>query len=158
MGCCESCFPTKKYEPIVDKGRPPRDSSESFTRTTEEVEEDFDMNSSVFAGCEMMQKFTNKSSYDRRFVWLNIKSRTVHMSQYMTKERRHKEASLNDVTSVIYGPPLKSKIPINDKQCLTVHFRRGGGIDLLLPSEAECLLWFQTMNKICQSSEFFGRE
>ena len=90
-------------------------------------------------------------------MWLNLQTRTMHMSQHMTKERRHKEASLNDVTSVIYGPPTNSKIPLNDKHCLTVHFKRGGGIDLLLPSEADCLLWFNTLTKICQSSEFFDR-
>lgn len=59
---------------------------------------------------------------------------------------------------MIYGSPLKSKTPVNDKQCLTVHFRRGGGIDLMMSSEAECLLWFHTLNKVCQSSEFFGKE
>jgi hypothetical protein len=79
------------------------------------------------------------------------------MSQHMTKERRHKEASLNDVTSIIYGPPLKSKVPVNDKQCITVHFKRGGGIDLLLSSETDCLVWLAALNKICQSSESFGK-
>lgn len=136
-------------------------SREEFSPVTAEgegeLEQHFDLNSTVFTGSEMLQKFTNKSVYDRRFVWLNLKSRTIHMSQHMTKERRHKEASLNDVTSVIFGPPLKSKIPINDKQCLTVHFKKGGGIDLLLASEAECLLWFSVLNRICQSSEFYGQ-
>jgi hypothetical protein len=125
------------------------------TSAPELDEKDFDLTSPVFAGSDIQQKFTNKSSYDRRFVWLNIKSRSIHMSQHMTKDRRHKEASLADVTSVIFGPPLKSKLAINDKHSLTVHFKRGGGIDLLFSSESECLLWFHTLNKICQSSEFF---
>jgi hypothetical protein len=77
----------------------------------------------------MLQKFTNKSSYDKRyyvlpteiirlyipdaailehrFVWINLKTRTIHMSQHMTKERRHKEASLNDVTSVSQSVVLR---------------------------------------------------
>lgn len=44
-----------------------------------------------------------------RFVWINHETKTIHMSQYMTKERRHKEASLCDVTSIVAGPPVKKK-------------------------------------------------
>lgn len=59
----------------------------------------------------MEQKFTNKSSYDTRFIWVSLDARTIHMSQYMTKDRRHKEASLADVTSVVAGPPTKVSLP-----------------------------------------------
>ena len=36
-------------------------------RTADEVE-DFDLSSCVFTGTEMLQKFTNKSSYDKRCI------------------------------------------------------------------------------------------
>ena len=87
-------------------------SREKFTPVTAEGEGegelDLDLNSTLFTGSEMLQKFTNKSVYDRRCVWPNLMSRAIHMSQHMTKEKRNKEASLNDITSVmIIGPPLK---------------------------------------------------
>lgn len=72
------------------------------------------------------------------------------MSQYMTKDRRHKEASLSDVTSVVAGPPSKSKRAGGEPEglCLTVNFKRGGGIDLLFQSEQERNVWFTTLKKI----------
>ena len=54
------------------------------------------------------------------------------MSATAVKEKRHKEASLADVTDIIAGPPNKCKnlTPSHEKTCLTVQFKRGGGIDL----------------------------
>lgn len=73
------------------------------------------------------------------------------MSQHMTKERRHKEASLLDVTSVVAGPPVKRKTqPATDisDMCLTVNFKRGGGIDLQFKSMKERDLWYDTLTKL----------
>ena len=77
------------------------------------------------------------------------------MSQHMTKERRHKEASLSDVTSVVAGPPAKRKMEgiVNESDlCLTVNFKRGGGIDLEFKSKEERDCWYNTMLHIV--SEF----
>ena len=84
------------------------------------------------------------------------------MSQYMTKDRRHKEASLADVTSVVAGPPAKSKrnsvdnSDIPDANCLTINFKRGGGIDLIFKTEAERILWFSTLKKIILQNGSFS--
>lgn len=95
-----------------------------------------------------------------RFIWINLHSRTIHMSQYMTKDRRHKEASLTDVTTVVAGPPTKFKrgsavgsgsasaADLVATCCLTINFKRGGGIDLLFKTEEERNLWFTTLKKI----------
>ena len=53
----------------------------------------------------------------------------------MTKERRHKEASLSDVMSVVAGPPEKYKLVagesgLDESKCMSVKFVRGGGIDM----------------------------
>jgi len=78
------------------------------------------------------------------------------MSQHMTKERRHKEASLSDVTSVVAGPPAKKKAEgaaasVSDL-CLTVNFKRGGGIDLQFKSKSDRDCWYNTLLRIV--SEF----
>mmetsp|Transcript_13580 Transcript_13580/g.20382 ORF Transcript_13580/g.20382 Transcript_13580/m.20382 type:complete len:200 (-) Transcript_13580:161-760(-) len=108
----------------------------------------YDPNALPFKGCEVLQKFNNNQSYTKRYVWLNNSSRTIHMSQHMTKERRHKEASLADVTSVVAGPPVKKK-PEADcgiaDLCLTVNFKRGGGIDLQFKSKEERDSWYDTL-------------
>ncbi len=76
------------------------------------------------------------------------------MSQFFTKDRRHKEASLQDITSVVAGPPARYKKDgadgenIIDSKCLTINFKRGGGIDLVFKSEADRNLWFTTVKKI----------
>lgn len=115
----------------------------------------YDQNLAPFTGCEVLQKFNNNTAYNKRFVWLNSTSRTIHMSQHMTKERRHKEASLSDVTSVVAGPPAKKKAEAVENVtdlCLTVNFKRGGGIDLQFKSKADRDVWYNTLLHIV--SEF----
>lgn len=110
-----------------------------------------DSKASIFQGAFLDQKFTSKTTYEPRFVWVNLESLTIHMSQHNTKERRHKEASLTDVTSVLRGAPqrLKSTDGINiESVCMTVNFQRGGGIDLKFATAAECDMWYQVLSKV----------
>ena len=72
------------------------------------------------------------------------------MSQHATKEKRHKEASLADVISVVAGPPnvLKESTEIDGMLCLTVNFKKGGGIDLVFQAQAQRDLWFEVLNRV----------
>ena len=78
------------------------------------------------------------------------------MSQHMSKERRHREASLADVTDVVAGPPAKRKHvegedeSVFTENCLTINFKRGGGIDLQFKNEEERDEWFDALTKILQ--------
>ena len=104
----------------------------------------------VFDIIEVEQKFTSKQLYEKKFIWVQLGSRSIHMSEHNSKERRHKEASLSDVTDVVDGVPKKYKegiVPAAE-QCLTVVFRRGGGIDLKFPSRNERDIWHETLKKI----------
>ena len=59
-------------------------------------------------------------------------------------KRRHKEASLADVTSVGKGGPRRMRnMEGNISSCLTVNFQKGGGIDLRFTTDAERDLWFK---------------
>ena len=65
------------------------------------------------------------------------------MSDHGSKDRRHKEASLSDVTDVVKGMPKKFKeglVPAPE-HCLTVVFKRGGGIDLKFDTENTRDIW-----------------
>jgi hypothetical protein len=69
----------------------------------------------------------------------------------MTKERRHKEASLDDVTDVLAGPPSKlgnNSKSIDGELCLTIQFKRGGGIDLKFTSCKDRNEWFDVLHRI----------
>ena len=120
------------------------------TEFTASILQEFDMTSSVFEGASVYQKFTSKQTYEPRFVWVNLETRTIHMSLYHnSKERRHKEASLADVTTVEKGGPKRVKnMEGNISSCLTVNFQRGGGIDLRFNTDAECDLWCKVLNEI----------
>lgn len=189
MGICDSCckgsssdyseIPKSEQSNALLGSKKGQSSNESYQKSTElsphfhtsagEKEDEknaseFDMNSSVFEGLEIQQKFTNKSSYDTRFVWVNLHSRTIHMSQYMTKDRRHKEATLADVTAVVAGPPAKGRRVSNGKAnenlnescCLTINFKRGGGIDLIFATKTERDLWFSTLKRIIVQNRNLG--
>ena len=115
-----------------------------------EGKEIYDQTSSPFKGLMIDLKFTSKSSYEEKFVWLNSYSNTIHMSQTVSKDRRHKEASLQDVTSLVAGPPNKCKglTPAHEQVCLTINLKRGGGIDLKFGSEEVRDLWYETLLKL----------
>ncbi len=122
------------------------------------AEKQYDEDLPVFKGCVVEQKFSNKSSYDTKFAWINIEARSLNLSEHMTKERRHKEASLVDVVSVSAGPPEKFKstvsangTPVEFKEshlCLSVKFVRGGGIDLKFKTEEDRDSWHDVITMI----------
>ena len=71
------------------------------------------------------------------------------MSVQISKELRHKEASLADVTSVGKGGPRRMRnMEGNISSCLTVNFQKGGGIDLRFTTDAERDLWFKVLKEI----------
>ena len=161
MGIVSSCCEKDDYTEIKDGETAPSTAATPSGKSDEGMEftsvqkdethfgtEKHDQNSSTFAGIEMDLKFTSKSSYEKKFVWLNSFSHTIHMSLTPVKEKRHKEASLADVTDVISGPPNKCKelTPAHEALCLTVNFKRRGGIDLKFDTETERDLWFKTLN------------
>mmetsp|Transcript_17896 Transcript_17896/g.29928 ORF Transcript_17896/g.29928 Transcript_17896/m.29928 type:complete len:206 (+) Transcript_17896:87-704(+) len=140
----------KKKDPPRDIARVHKPENQAPTNSIY-----YDQNLAPFTGCEVLQKFNNNTAYNKRFVWLNSQSRTIHMSQHMTKERRHKEASLSDVTSVVAGPPAKKKAEAVENvsdMCLTVNFKRGGGIDLQFKTKEDRDVWYNTLLHIV--SEF----
>lgn len=152
--CCSwwsSCFGKRKYDTIPDNNIDSEYNEESKLNG-------IDLNCSIFNGIELGQKFTSKYVYEKKFVWVHLKNKTIHMSQYMTKDRRHKEASLTDVTDIVSGPPSKLKQSptkeneIRGEECLTVAFKRGGGIDLKFNSQSERDKWFDTLTKIVSNN------
>lgn len=116
-----------------------------------------DLNSPVFKGTSALQKFSNKSTYDQKFMWINIQTRTLNLSEYNSKDKRHKEASIGDIVNVVAGPPEKFKASVDENgvveklsigQCLSVTFVRGGGIDIKFLSEAERDAWYLALTKL----------
>jgi len=74
----------------------------------------------------------------------------------MNKERRHKEATLLDITSVVAGPPLRRK-KADDKNdgslCLTVNFIRGGSVDFEFKNVETRNLWHHTLIAIINQTQ-----
>jgi hypothetical protein len=174
MGCCLPCFRSTEYETIegdesgeklintVDSGSDDvlyntqeRDVFRNAYGEDEAVDalKQFDLDCEVFKGTLLEQKFSNKSTYDNKFAWININQRTINLSVHKNKERKHKEASLTEVENIIAGPPEKyksveGKENENANKCLSIKFSRGGAIDLRFKTEHERDLWFDVMNKI----------
>lgn len=111
-----------------------------------------DVNSIVFKGTSALQKFSNKTTYEKRFLWVNLYNSTLNLSEYMTKEKRHKEVNVKDIVSVAQTLPAKADKKLPEKpsvdQCLTVNFTRGGGIDIKFESSDQRDLWFETLTKL----------
>jgi len=128
-------------------------------------ERDFDVDASVFKGSVVQQKFFNKSTYDPKYVWINLTARSLCLSEHTTKERRHKEANLSDITGVIAGPPEKYRASannqgepsINGDLCLSIKFVRGGGIDLQFATVEDRDMWYQTIIRLIAQERDYRR-
>ena len=112
----------------------------------------YNMEASIFVGLEIEQKFTNKNAYEDKFVWVDAKASTIHLSQYLKKDKRHKEASLTDIANVQPGLPIKydksdSKLQLDPSCCLTINFKKGG-IDLKFKDKATRDLWSQIISQL----------
>lgn len=117
----------------------------------------FDKNSSVFKGMVVEQKFYSKSSYDPKFIWINLKSRVLCLSEHNSRDRSHKEAALAEITGLVAGPPSRFKapvgpdgksIPLDPSLCLSIKFARGGEVDLKFQTSSERDLWNNTLARI----------
>jgi hypothetical protein len=107
----------------------------------------------VFDGTQLEQKFTSKTNFEKRFVWVNVNNRSIHMSEHVTKERRHKEANLADITDVVKGPPNKAAVKgggDNPDLGMTIIFRKGGGIDLHFSNKETRDIWYDTMKSLVE--------
>ena len=161
MGCTLPCCDdyTELKDPAIEYAEEPEEEHSLMTVPTPAKTDmlDLDLNSPVFKGTTAMQKFSNKSTYDQKFVWINIHARTMNLSEYSSKEKRHKEASIGDIVNVVAGPPEKYKAAVDENgnteklsigQCLSVTFVRGGGIDLRFATEAERDAWYIALTKL----------
>lgn len=168
MGAISSCC--KEEEEIKTQGAEAAEGSEFSAVAIDEKHINkgkFDQNLAPFAGDVVLLKFTSKSSYSEKFVWLNDSSKMIHMSEQHKntenfeeiKMKRHKEANLSDVTSVIAGPPAKpgknEDEAGNENKCLTVTFKLGGGIDLKFKTEKDRDLWYDMLNKVWDMTKDF---
>lgn len=143
---CNFCFSEKDKYSSVGNDELKVNTIKEFN---DAIIQEFGLRASIFEGSMVEQKFTSKQVFESKFIWVNLDSRTIHMSTNGNKESRHKEASLTDVTSVEKGAPKIIKIKEeNASSCLTVNFQRGGGIDLRFKSDAECDEWFLLLNRI----------
>jgi len=111
-----------------------------------------DANSTVFLGTVVMEKYIKESKLEEKFVWVDVSNHTLHMSTYLhNKTKHHKEASLASIVSIKAGPPRKID-PNSDvntaNRCITINFKRGGGVDFLFATEEERNLWYETLGKI----------
>jgi hypothetical protein len=148
MGCC--CC-ARGYSKIPEYDGSKFDDSDRDVLLTNGK---FNFNSSVFKGLTLDQKFTNTSSFDRRYVWVNYETKTLHMSQHESKEGRHKEASLGDIKNLELKPPSKfrkkseNEPDLKDDVYLTISFIRGGSIDLRFKNSTERNVWYNTLSKL----------
>ena len=91
----------------------------------------FDLKCSIFEGRFLPRKFIRNTEYQIRFFWVSLRTRTIDMSHFDQKERKHKEAALSDVTSIVRGSPQLEDIDtVNPKLSMTINFQEGSGVDL----------------------------
>ena len=150
--CCSN--DSNGYEPVSGNGPNDFVHNSISMKAQRDLENQIDKNADVFTGIPVQQKFSNRSLYENRFVWVKLKTRTIHLSEHMTRERRHKEARLQEVISIYAGPPKKplSKSDADGDLCLTVHFRHGGGIDLKFQTREQRDRWHHYLKKIVEKN------
>lgn len=157
MGLCNSCCSDGELVndgEYVDLSAAPPSSEEALVKT-------IDANSPVFQGVNLLQKFTHNETFEHRFVWVDFTSHTIHLSTFKNKDRRHKEANLADVVSLRAGLPNKVSQKQFDQdltgKCMTINFKRGGNVDLMLDTAESRNLWYHTLRKIIEHAKASNR-
>ena len=129
----------------------------------QEHEEQGDVSDTLLAKFPLSQvtavklKYSKKDSFSNRFVWVDAESDKLSMSQFNTKDRKHKEAFISDISSIAIGAVSKirakdgdNKDSIDDnvdgKLSLAINFVKGGGVDMIFESTAKRDLWFNELN------------
>eukprot|EP00981_Chlorochromonas_danica_P010897 scaffold3531_cov235-Ochromonas_danica.AAC.5 len=121
--------------------------------------------SSVFEGMLVEQKFGSTSSYNSKFIWINLKLRKFCVSDHNSHLRSHKQASLADISGLLPGAPRKYKgcrgpdgkhIRLDPSLCLTIRFNNGGDVDLKFPTSSERDLWKNVLDRILFRTEGVG--
>jgi hypothetical protein len=97
--------------------------------------EDFAYGDEIFEGLRLKRKYTTKFDYESNRMWVDLPSKSLHVSVYDDKVKSHKEASIAQITEIIFDGPLKNPTKTDPhcppgERCLTVLFGRGG-IDIL---------------------------
>jgi len=126
--------------------------SEKYKEEAVELVKTLDANSPVFMGTVVHEKYIKESKFEQKFVWVDISNHTIHMSAFLhNKTKHHKEASLAHIVSVKAGPPKKvdpQSDVVTANRCITICFKRGGGVDFVFATEEERNLWYETLGKI----------
>lgn len=143
--CCEG--DKDKYKSI--EGEDATDFQDSPQNELKILQSELDMKSPVFEGSVIPRKFSKNKKYENRFMWVDLDTKTIHMSLHNAKDRRHKEASLSDVSSILKGAPnIVDGMIGKPSCCLTINFQKDSGIDLCFPTDAECDLWYTVLSRI----------
>lgn len=148
--CCSPCMARKKYSSIPEGSE--LSTVNIIGGRSNSAALNYDANASIFVGLEIEQKFTNKNAFEDKFVWVDAKASTIHLSQYVKKDKRHKEASLADIANVQPGLPVKydksdSKLKLDPTCCLTINFKKGG-IDLKFKDKTTRDLWAEVISQL----------
>lgn len=115
------------------------------------LQSELDMKSPVFEGSIIPRKFSKNKKYESRFMWVDLDTKTIHMSLHNTKDRRHKEASLSDVSSILKGAPnIHDETIGTPNRCLTINFQKDSGIDLCFATDTECDLWYTVLSRVME--------
>ena len=150
---CRECE-QPKYTPVEDSDVHVVATSEMTEKSSPSKLQlsDIDLKSPVFEGSVILRKFSRNRKYEFRFMWVNYDTGTIHMSIYNLKDRRHKEASLGDVSSILKGAPSIADETVGKSSCcLTINFQKDSGIDLCFTTEIECDLWYTVLSRIIKS-------
>ena len=142
--CCLCCCNRNEYQPI--------DNNDIFIRRIKSNPKYFH----VLDGCSAGTKFTGKTSYDEKYLWINVDDKTIHVSPFTNKNKEHKEASMLDIIKVSKCFPKRysNKNKLNIDCCITIEFERGGSIDILFENSALRDSWFEVLTLSCPQISF----
>mmetsp|Transcript_10467 Transcript_10467/g.10534 ORF Transcript_10467/g.10534 Transcript_10467/m.10534 type:complete len:173 (+) Transcript_10467:81-599(+) len=163
MGCCSGCMRPANYKkipenlPVTNTDNQNEQSINSSPHMHQPANGEDTSIVDIYEGAEIMRKFSNSATYQQRFVWVEASTKTIHMSEHMNKNRRHKKANLVDVTSIKAGKPMKWKKRVSSEfdkddftNCLTINFRRGEGVDFEFKSAQEREAWQRALSALVE--------
>jgi hypothetical protein len=136
----------KQREEQERKQREEQQEQESKQQQPQDADDLLSPDSFVFTGREHKKKLSSERMFRHRFVWVDMARRTFNWSKNNSRDGKHKEVDLSEVSEVSREVPRHGGKQELAGHYFTLAFSSGvAGIEICCETVEECDVWVGTL-------------
>ena len=136
-----------------EQERKQREEQESKQQQPQDADDLLSPDSFVFTGREHKKKLSSERMFRHRFVWVDMARRTFNWSKNNSRDGKHKEVDLSEVSEVSREVPRHGGKQELAGHYFTLAFSSGvAGIEICCETVEECDVWVGTLQAMMLKS------